>query len=156
MSRMAEVAPRLTTLPHDSHQRMPGRTGVDDQRVPAVGKLDDLGHARVALLLLIGSFSYRHGDCVVRSTLDNQQRSAVGVFRVDLGLGPGVEVLGRRLENGLPSPGYREGLVQLLGLVLADDVGEPVAELFECEWYGPIAVGRVAKHGRRRLERPDW
>jgi hypothetical protein len=97
------ASPRTTSALHES-ERFVGHlapAGVDDQRVPAVGKLDDLGDARVALLLLIGSFSDRRRDRVVCGTLDDQQRSAVGVLGVDLGLGPGVEVLGSRLENGL-------------------------------------------------------
>src|SRR5215211_5464705 len=65
---------------------------VDDQRVPAVLHLDDLGHALVVLLLLVGGVDDRPGDGVILLPRDEQQRPPFGVVGVDLGLGPGVEV----------------------------------------------------------------
>ncbi len=66
-----------------------------------IGKLDDLGHALVALLLLEGSIGNRGGDRVVLGALNDQERTAVGVLGVDFRLGPGVEVLSSSLENSL-------------------------------------------------------
>src|SRR5258708_20599262 len=74
---------------------------VDDKRVATIGKLDDLGHALVAFLLLVGSIGNRPGNGVVRGAFDDQERPAVGVLGVDFGLGPGVEVLSSGLENSL-------------------------------------------------------
>src|SRR5258708_24710638 len=94
---------------------------IDDERVPAVGQLDDLGHPWVALLLLVGSFSNRRRDGVILYAFDDQKRAALGILGVDLGLRPGGEVLSGSLENSLPRPGNPAGLVQLPGPVLADD-----------------------------------
>src|SRR5258708_37625716 len=93
---------------------------IDDERVPAVGQLDDLGHPRVALLLLVGSFSNRRRDGVILYAFDDQKRAALGVLGVDLGLGPGVEVLSGSLGNSLARAGDRAGLVQRPGLLLAE------------------------------------
>src|SRR6266699_1229045 len=74
---------------------------VDDERVTTIGKLDYLGNALVALLLLESSFGNRAGDGVVLGAFDDQEWSAVGVLGVDFGLGPRVEVLGSGLKNSL-------------------------------------------------------
>src|SRR6476619_5719598 len=55
--------------PLDELECLPGDlppAGVDRQRVPAVRHLDDLGHARVARLLLVGRVRDRPGDRMVR------------------------------------------------------------------------------------------
>ena len=70
---------------------------------------------------------------------------AVRVLAVDLGLAPRVEVGGGRLEERLAGAGHGELLVQRLGLVLVDGVGEGVAELLVGERDGAVAVGGVAR-----------
>ncbi len=60
---------------------------------------------------------------------DDQERSAGGILGVDLRLGPRVEVGRRRLEERDARGRHREGLVQVLCLVLTDRVCEGVAEL---------------------------
>ena len=57
-------------------------------------------------------------------------------------------------NSGTPGAGHGVGVVELLGLVLADRVGEGVAELLVGQRHGPAAVGRVAEHRRRRLAAP--
>ena len=128
---------------------------VDGQRVPAVLDLDDLGHAFVVLLLLVGGVGDRPGHGVVLLPGDDQQRATLRVLGVDLRLGPRVEVRGRGLEQRLPRRRHCIGLVQFLGLVLADRVGEGVAELLIGQWHRAVAVGRVAQHREARLQRRD-
>src|SRR5262249_24377253 len=60
--------------------------GVDRQRVPAVRHLDDLGHAFVALLLLVRRLRDREGDRMIRVGRHDPHRTAVRIHRVDLGL----------------------------------------------------------------------
>src|SRR5258708_18275510 len=119
-SRCVSAAPGLTRVPGErwplfgyrellrmSLDECQGRVGhlaparIDDQRMPSLGKLDDLGHALVALLLLVGSIGNRAGDGVVLGAFDDKERSPVGVLSVDFGFGPGVEVLRSGLENSL-------------------------------------------------------
>src|SRR5206468_11454372 len=99
------------------------------------GDLDDLGHALVARLALVGRVRDGPRDHVVLLAVHDEQRAPLRVLRVDLRLGPRVEVGGGGLEEGLPGGRYREGRVQLFGLVLADGVGEGVAELLVRERY---------------------
>src|SRR5436309_15843597 len=61
---------------------------VDHECVTPVGQLDDLGHALVALLLVVDAFCHRTWGGVVLLARDDQQRPAVRVLRVDLDLGP--------------------------------------------------------------------
>jgi len=77
---------------------------VDGQRVAAVGHLLDLGDARVALLPLVGRVGDRPGNRVVLLPVEDQQRAPIGVLRVDLRLGPGVEVGVGHLGQGDPRP----------------------------------------------------
>src|SRR6266508_2660623 len=77
---------------------------VDGERVPAVGHLDDFGHALVVLLLLVGGVGDRRRHGVVPLAGDDQQRTTAGVGGVDLGLGPGVEIgSGSTPRNGAGS-----------------------------------------------------
>src|SRR5688572_19276979 len=103
--------------------------GVDRQRVPAARHLDDLGHALVALLLLVSRVGDRPGDRLVRVGRNDQHWTPLRVHRVDLRLCPRIEVCRRRLEKRLA--GARDGVaeVQLLRFVLADRICEAVAEL---------------------------
>src|SRR5256886_16451914 len=81
---------------------------VDHERVPAVGYLGDLGHGLVPLLLLVRGVRDRPRDGVVLLAVDDQERPARGVLRVDLRLGPGIQIGGGRLEErraGRPHPG---------------------------------------------------
>ena len=122
---------------------------------PRSGHLGDLGHALVALLLLVGGVGDRPRDRVVLLAGDDQQRPAVGVLAVDLRLGPRVEVGGGGLEERRPGGGHGVGVVELLGLVLADRVGEAEAELLVGQRDGAVAVGGVGEDRRRRLQRGD-
>src|SRR5262245_57506119 len=60
--------------------------GVDGQSMPAARHLDDLGHSRVALLLLVGRVRDRPGNCMVRVGRDDQHRAPLRVRRVDFRL----------------------------------------------------------------------
>src|SRR4029077_10482841 len=104
---------------------------------------DDLGRALVVQLLLVGGVGDRRWDRVVFSAGNDQERSAVGVLGVDLRLRPRVDVGYRRLKERHARRRHREGLVQLLGLILADRVGEGVAELVVGKRNRAIAVERV-------------
>src|SRR5205823_2889731 len=79
---------------------------------------------------------------------DDQQWAAVRVLVVDLGLRPWVEVGRRRLEQRRAGGRDHELLVELLGLLLADRVGEAVAELVERQRDG--GRGRTGGGGPRR------
>src|SRR5437762_150157 len=72
---------------------------VDHERVPAVGYLGDLGQGLVPLLLLVRGVRDRPRDGVVLLAVDDQERPARGVLRVDLRLGPGIQIGGGRLEE---------------------------------------------------------
>ena len=130
-------------------------TVVDDQRVAAALHLHDLGHALVALLLLVRSVRDRPRHGVILLAVDDQQRPAIGVLRLDLDFGPRVQVRGRRLEERHARSGHGEGVVELLRFVLAHRVRERVPELLVGERYRAVVVRRVAQHGRRRLQRGD-
>src|ERR1700722_1952398 len=91
---------------------------VDDPRVPAAGALDHLGHAGVALLVLVGGTRDRRRRGVVFLAGDEQHRAAARIASVDLRLGPRVEVGGCALEQGPGCRGHRISLVELLGFVL--------------------------------------
>src|SRR5215217_4045701 len=135
--------------PLDERERLVGGLTpavVDDQRVPVAGDLLDLGHTRVVLLLLVGGVDDRRRDGVVPLAGDKQQRATVGVLGVDLVLGPGIQVGQGGLPQRLAGGRHRELLIQLLGLVLTDGVGEAVAELVVGQRHRPGPVGRVAQH----------
>src|SRR5260370_4341195 len=140
----------------DERERLVGDfapTVVDDERVAVAGYLGDLGHALVVLLVLVGGFGDRRWNRVVLLAGDDQERPAVGVFGVDFRLGPGVEVFGCRLEERRAGGRHREGLVEFLGLVFADGVGEGVAKLLVGQRNRAVAVRRIAKRRRCRLQR---
>ena len=102
---------------------------VDGERVAATGDLDDLGDALVALLLLVEAFAIAQGTVWSFSPEMISSGPRSGFLVVDLRLGPRVEVGGRGLEERRARGRHRVGVVELLGLVLADGVGERVAEL---------------------------
>jgi hypothetical protein len=121
-------------------------TVIDREGVSASLDLDDLGHSLVALLVFVRRVGDRPRDGVVLLPGDDQQRSAVGVLRIDLRFTPGVEVRRCRLEDRFASAGNRVGLVELLCLLLADRVREAVTELLEGEGNGAVSVRRVGEH----------
>src|SRR5438105_15915983 len=123
-------------------------TAVDREGMAAVWNLDDLGHAFVALLALERGVGDRPRHRVVLLAVDDQQRPALGVLGVDLGLGPRIEVRARRLKQRLAGGRHGERLIQLLCLVLAHRVGEREAKLLVGKRYRTVAVRRIAEHGR--------
>src|SRR5262249_47083817 len=146
----------LSREPLDEFEHLLGDftpAGVDRQRVPAVRHLDDLSHALVPLLLLVGRVRDREGDRMIRVGGHYQHRTPVGIHRVDLCLRPGVDVRGCCLEERLP--GARDGVaeVQFLRLVLADEIRKAVPELFVGEWDRAIPVRRVAQGDAGRPQR---
>src|SRR5262245_2131815 len=116
---------------------------VDGQRVAAVGHLLDLGDARVALLPLVGGVGDRPGNRVVLLPVEDQQRAPIGVLRVDLRLGPRVEVGVGHLGQGDPRPGHVVGIVKALRLVLIEGVRPAVLELVEGERDGAAPIPGV-------------
>ena len=68
--------------------------------------LDDLGHALVALLLLVGGVGDGPRDRVVLLAGDDEQWPAVGLCRRP-SLGPGVQVAVAAWNSGAPGPGRR-------------------------------------------------
>src|SRR5262249_60738231 len=79
----------LSREPLDEFEHLLGDftpAGVDRQRVPAVRHLDDLSHARVALLLLLGRVRDREGDRIIGIGGHDQHRAPIRIHRVDLGL----------------------------------------------------------------------
>jgi hypothetical protein len=91
---------------------------------------------------------------VVLLAVDDQQRPARGVFRVELRLREGVEVGVRHLHQRRSGPGYVVGLVEPLRLlVVAERVRPPVVELVEREGDGAAPVERVLQHRQRHAQR---
>ena len=121
----------------------------------AVRHLDDLGDAPVLLLLLERGVGDRPRHCVVLFAGDDKKRTAVGILRIDLHLGPRIEIGRRRLEEGRARRWYGKRLIELLRLLLAHGVGEAVAELLVGEGDGAVPVGGIAEHRPCRLERRD-
>src|SRR5258708_350467 len=66
----------------EGHVSHAAATVVGDEGVATIGKLDDLGHALVALMLLVSSLGNRAGDGVVLGALDDQERPTLGVLGV--------------------------------------------------------------------------
>src|SRR4051812_11500095 len=93
-------APRLDESLHEGECRVGylAPAAVDREGVPAVRDLLDLGHGLVPLLPLVGRVCDRPRDRVVLLPVDDQQRAALGMLRLGLCLGPGVEVCHRRLK----------------------------------------------------------
>src|SRR5262249_45752754 len=79
--------------------------GVNGQRVPTVRHLDDLCDGLVALLFLIGSVRDRPRDGMVRVGRDDQHRPPLRIRRIDLDLGPWIEVGRCGLEERLAGTG---------------------------------------------------
>src|SRR5262245_9413206 len=129
--------------------------GVDRQRMPAVRHLDDLGHALIALLLLVGRVGDREGDRMIRVGGDDQHRTPVRIHRIDLRLRPRVDVRGRRLEERLAGACDGVAEVQLFGLVLANDIRKAVAELFVSKRDRAVPVCRVAQGDAGRPQRRE-
>jgi len=77
--------------------------------------------ASLRFLALVGGVGDGPRDRVVPLAGQDHQRSAVGALRVDLRLGPRIEVGGRGLEQRRAGRRHRVGVVELLGL-LCDDV----------------------------------
>src|SRR6266566_2277611 len=124
--------------------------------MPAVGYFMDLSHARVLLLLLVGGMGDRPRDGVVVLAGDDQQRSALGILRVDLGFRPRVDIGGGCLEDRHAGARYRVFLVQFVRLTLVYGVGEGVTELLVGQWDGAGVVEGIAQDRRRRLQRREW
>ena len=61
---------------------------VDGQRVPAVRYFVDLGHTRILLLLLEGGMGNRPRHSMVILARNDQQWSAIGIYRIDFGFKP--------------------------------------------------------------------
>src|SRR6266568_3185176 len=120
--------------------------------MPAVWYLVDLGHAWI-LLLLVGGMGDRPRHRVVVLAGDDQQRSSIGILRVDLSFRPRVDIGGGSLEDRHAGARYRVFLVQFVRLALVDGVGEGVAELLVGQWDGAGVVEGVAQNCRRRLQR---
>src|SRR5438876_10988332 len=97
--------------------------------MPSVRDLDDLGDAFVLALTLVGSVGDRPGNGVVLLAGYDEQRAPLGVLGVDLRFRPWVQVGRRRLEDR--DAGTRDGevLVELLGFLFGNSVGECVMEL---------------------------
>lgn len=119
----------------------------------AVLDLDKLGHPRVLPLLLVGGVRDGIRYRVVLLSRDDQERPPLGVVVVHLRLGPGVQVGGGGLEERRAGGRHGEGLVELVGLLLAHGIREAEAELLVGERDRPVAVSRVLEHRKRRLQR---
>src|ERR1700730_9546759 len=126
-----------------------GPATVNGESVPAARDLGDLGDVLVALLALVRGVGDRWRDSVVLLTGDQQQRATVGILRVALRLGPRVEVSRCGLEERQARSWHGEGLVEQFRLLLADRIGESVAELVVGQRYRALPVGRVAERHRR-------
>src|SRR6266540_58006 len=141
---------------------MPGRTSSPTIRwsVSAFsGVVQPLQKRAITVALLGEALDERQrrvGD-LTPAAVDGERVAAV----LDLDdLGHGLVVLlllvGRVRDRGLEQReaggGYRIGLVELPGLVLADRVGEAIAELLVGERDRAVAVGRVAQHREGRLQ----
>src|SRR6266702_3487957 len=123
--------------------------------MPAVGYFMDLSHARVLLLLLVGGMGDRPRDGVVVLAGDDQQRSTLGILRVDLGFCPRVDIGGGCLEDRHAGARHRVFLVQLVRFALVYGVGEGVTELLVGQRDGTGVVKRVAQDRRRGLQRRE-
>src|SRR5215218_761467 len=128
---------------------------VDGQRVATVGHLLDLGDARVALLPFVGGAGDRPRNRVVLLSVEDQQRAPIGVLRVDLRLGPGVEVGVGHLGQGNTRPGHVVSVVKALRLVVIEGVCPAVFELVEGERDGATSIPRVQQERSRCLERGE-
>ena len=157
---IAELARRLSEMPRllaflkllrDERERGLGHftpSVVNRQGMPAVGYFADLGHAGILLLLLVGGMGNRPRHGVVVLAGDDQQRSTLGILRVDLGFRPRIEIGGGRLEDRHTGAGHRVRLVQLVRFALVYGVGEGETELLVGQRDGAGVVEGVAQHRR--------
>src|SRR6266516_4369809 len=97
--------------------------------MPATGYFADLSDSWIFLLSLVGGMGNRPWHGVVELARDDQQRSTLGILRVDLGFGPRVEIGAGRLEDWHPGAGHRVRLVEDVRFALVDGVGEGETEL---------------------------
>src|SRR6478609_4938753 len=99
-ARPAFASETLFVQPGDAGVGDIGPAVVDDERMAAVGEVEEFGGGVGVLVLLQGGLGDRLGDGVVLTAGDEQQWTAVVVARVDLGFGVGAEVGGGGLEDG--------------------------------------------------------
>src|SRR5438132_12691038 len=111
----------------------------------AIGYFADLSHAGILLLLLVGGMGNRPRHGVVVLARDDQQRSTLGILRVDPGFRPRVEIGGGRLEERHTGAGDRVRLVQLVSFALVYGVGEGETELLVGERNGAGVVEGIAQ-----------
>src|SRR5207302_3841260 len=116
---------------------------VDGERVATAWNHLDLGHTRVARLALVGSVRDRPRDGVVLLTIEYQERTSLGINGVHLGFGPRVKVRCCRLEQRSARRRHGKSVVELLGLLFTDRVGECEAELFVGQRSRLVAIQRV-------------
>ena len=141
-----------TTAVASTDSQSPGDvrpTGVDGQRVSASGDLGDLGDGRVLSLVSEGGLGDGRGDGGALLAGDDQQRSAVRVGDVDLGIGERVEVGQHVLEERGSGRGHVVGVVEGVGLGLGQVVGPAVAEPSKVS-----ATARPRLAGLRRMGAP--
>src|SRR5258707_5168268 len=92
--------------------------------MPAVGYFADLRDGGILLLLLVGGMGNRPRHGVVVLTGDDQQRSTLGILRVDLGFRPRVEIGGGWLEERHTGARHRGRLGQAGGFAPVYSGGE--------------------------------
>src|SRR2546428_2763669 len=86
--------------------------------MPATGYFADLSDSWIFLLSLVGGMGNRPRHGVVVLAGDDQQRSTLGILRVDLGFGPRVEIGSGRLEDRHPGARHRVRLIQRVRFAL--------------------------------------
>src|SRR6266699_3920254 len=123
--------------------------------MPAIGYFADLSDGWILLLLLVGGMGNRPRHGVVVLAGDDQQRSTLGILRVDPGFRPRVEIGAGCLEERHTGAGHRVRLVQLVSFALVYGIGEGETELLVSQRDGARVVEGVARHRRRRLERRE-
>src|SRR5918998_438266 len=104
---------------------------------------------RLCMAVVLGvGLAYRWRHDVVLAARYEKQRRAVLVAEVDVGvLVSGREVRKHPVPHEAPRRGDVVALVDLLGVLLGEGVGEGVVELLFCEAHRPHSVGGVPKHG---------
>src|SRR5258707_13066137 len=100
--------------------------------MPAVGYFTDLRDAGILLLLLVGGMGNRPRHGVVVLAGDDQQRSTLGILRVDLGFGPRVEIGGGRPGERPPRAWHRGRILKRVPFPLGYGVGEGEKGLLVC------------------------
>jgi hypothetical protein len=123
--------------------------------VTAVGDRFDLGDRRVVSLSLERRLCDRHRHRVVLLSLDDQERAAIRVLRIELRLGARVQIGKCHLHQGHARRRHMVGLVEPLRLLVVQGVRPAVLELVEGEGDGTAAVQGVSKHGARDPQRRE-